>query len=109
MSRKATDRVKQYHQMSAMLTPSPDVNDVIHVVGTSVVLAATILDPDNAVPYQYKWEQIPIADVNALFGSSAAATTTFGPLISGYTYYITLTVINSQETKMTKTFRVAVL
>lgn len=74
-----------------------------------MVLAATVMDPDSATPYVYKWEQIPIADVNALFGSPAASTTTFGPLISGYIYYITLTVTNSQSTKMTKTFKVAVL
>jgi sporulation-control protein spo0M len=108
MSRRATDRVKQYHLMSAVVTPAQDVNGIIHVTGTSVVLAATVIDPDSASPYVYKWEQSPVSDANALFGSAAASTTTLSPLLSGYTYYIKLSVTNSQSTKLEKTFRILV-
>ncbi len=106
MSRHATDRVKQFHLMSATITPTPDADGDVTVSAPTATFVATPIDPDSAPPYIYLWEQQPVADPGASFGTPAANSTTFGPLVAGNVYYVRLTITNGQLTKFVKQLRV---
>jgi len=106
MSRRATDRVKQYHLMGAAITPAPDVNGDVTVTAPSATFTSTPIDPDSAPPYTYAWEQQPVADPTATIGTPNASSTTFTGLVAGRVYYLRLTIINAQLTKFVKFMRV---
>lgn len=106
MSRRATDRLKQFHLMSATLSPAPDLAGDVSVPAGTPTFSVVVIDPDNAPPYTYLWEQQPVADPTALLGTPAAASTPFGPLLIGHVYYLRVTVKNAQETKFVKSMRV---
>jgi hypothetical protein len=107
---KADDLVSAFHTMSLVLDPPEDIEGDINLPSgtTSVLLEATIIDPNAASPYTYLWEQAPFVDNSVNFGTPAANTTTFGPLENGNTYYVKITVTNSQQRQVTKSVRVVV-
>jgi hypothetical protein len=105
MSRRATDRVKEFHLMSATITPAP-VGDDVTVVAPNPAFTAVPIDPDSAPPYTYLWEQQPVADLGVTIGTPNASSTTMGPLIAGNVYYLRLTITNAQLTKFVKSMRV---
>lgn len=107
---KADDLVAAFHTMSLTLDPPENSEGDIELPSgtTSVLLEATITDPDAAAPYTYLWEQAPFVDGSVSFGTPAANTTTFGPLENGNTYYVKITVTNGQLRQVTKSVRVVV-
>ena len=92
--------------MSADITPVPDVNGDVIVVAPNPAFTATPIDPDNAPPYTYLWEQQPVADPMVSIGTPNASSTILGPLVAGNVYYLRLTITNAQLTKFVKSMRV---
>lgn len=106
--RIATDVVRIFRVMNVSVLPPPDANGDIYVDVGPLVLSAVLDDPESASPHTYLWEQTPVTVPGTSFGTPTQPATTFGPLVSGTIYHMSLTVTSASLQTKNLRFRVLV-
>jgi len=106
--RIATDVIRIFRIMNVGVQPAPDANGDIYVDVGPFSLTAVVDDPENATPHTFLWEQTPVVVPGSSFGSPTQQSTTFGPLVSGTIYHLSITVTSARLQTKNLRFRVLV-
>lgn len=106
--RIATDVIRIFRVMNVGIVPAPNANGDIYAVPGMVALSAIVDDPENATPHTYKWEQTPVTVPGSAFTTDDTQATSFGPVVSGFTYYLSLTVTSARLQTKNVRFRILV-
>src|SRR5580658_7647982 len=99
------DFVKQFQVMSLVMNPPP-VDGVLGVSVDNPLLCVSIIDPNNAPPYTYQWQQGSGAQPGVSFETPTSPCTYFGPLALDTYYSVVMTVTNANGDSATLSFAV---